>query len=38
MASKVNGNEFTLSAEQLDWLLSGYDVLGHEELHYQSMI
>ncbi len=36
--SKVNGNEFALSAEQLDWLLSGYDVLGHQELHYQSMI
>ncbi|MEI8704687.1 IS66 family insertion sequence element accessory protein TnpB [Pseudoalteromonas sp. B62] len=30
--------EFELSPEQLDWLLSGYDVLGHEELQYQSMI
>ncbi|HCM46873.1 MAG TPA: IS66 family insertion sequence hypothetical protein [Colwellia sp.] len=27
--SKVNGNEFAVSTEQLDWLLSGYDVLGH---------
>lgn len=36
--SRVNKNEFTLNAEQLGWLLSGYDVLGHQELHYQSMI
>ena len=36
--SKVNSNEFALSAEQLNWLLSGYDVLGHQELHYQSML
>ena len=35
---KINGNEFSLSTEQLDWLLSGYDVLGHQELHYQSML
>ncbi len=36
--SKVSENEFELSPEQLDWLLSGYDVLGHQTLHYQSMI
>jgi len=36
--SKVADNEFTLNPEQLDWLLCGYDVLGHQELHYQSMI
>ncbi|KGJ86454.1 IS66 family insertion sequence element accessory protein TnpB [Thalassotalea sp. ND16A] len=36
--SKVNENEFALSPEQLSWLLSGKDVLGHEELQYQSMI
>ena len=36
--SKVSDNEFTLSPEQLSWLLSGYDVLGHTELHYRSSI
>ena len=36
--SKINDTEFSLTAEQLSWLLSGYDVLGHQELHYQSMI
>ena len=36
--SKINAHEFALTAEQLDWLLCGYDVLGHQELHYQSMI
>ena len=30
--------EFELSAQQLEWLLSGYDVLGHEELQYKSML
>ena len=35
--SKINEHEFALTAEQLDWLLCGYDVLGHQELHYQSM-
>ena len=36
--SKISSQEFTLSSEQLQWLLSGYDVLGHEPLHYQSQI
>lgn len=36
--NKANLQEFELSPEQLDWLLSGYDVLGHEELRYQSML
>lgn len=36
--SKTKLQEFELSASQLDWLLSGYDVLGHEQLEYQSMI
>jgi len=36
--SKISTQEFTLSSEQLQWLLSGYDVLGHEPLHYQSQI
>ena len=35
--SKINDTEFALTAEQLEWLLSGYDVLGHKTLHYQSM-
>ncbi len=30
--------KFELSPEQLDWLLSGYDVLDHVELQYQPMI
>ena len=36
--NKASLQEFELSSGQLDWLLSGYDVLGHEELQYQSMI
>lgn len=32
--SKINETEFLLTAEQLEWLLSGYDVLGHQALHY----
>ena len=36
--SKVSEREFVLTEQQLHWLLSGYDVLGHEELHYQSML
>lgn len=36
--TKASLQEFELSPEQLDWLLSGYDVLGHEELRYKSMI
>ena len=36
--NKIKEHEFALTVEQLDWLLSGYDVLGHQELHYQSMI
>lgn len=34
--NKIAMQAFELSAQQLDWLLSGYDVLGHEELTYQS--
>jgi transposase len=32
--SNINDTEFSLTAEQLDWLLCGYDALGHQELHY----
>ena len=34
----LSSQEFELTSQQLSWLLSGYDVLGHEPLHYQSMI
>jgi transposase len=36
--SKLSSQEFELTYQQLGWLLSGYDVLGHEPLHYQSPI
>jgi transposase len=36
--NKATMQEFELSTQQLDWLLSGYDVLGHEELQYQSIL
>ena len=36
--SKINETEFVLTAEQLEWLLSGYDVLGHQALHYHSIL
>ena len=36
--TKLSSQEFELTHQQLSWLLSGYDVLGHESLHYQSSI
>lgn len=36
--SNIDCNEFELTNEQFKWLLSGFDVLGHQELHYQSMV
>lgn len=36
--SKISEQEYRLSEQQLHWLLSGYDVLGHEELTYKSLI
>ncbi len=36
--TNANNNELLLTSEQLDWLLTGYDVLGHQELHYRSSI
>ena len=33
---KLDEMEFELTEQQLIWLLSGYDVLGHQELSYQS--
>lgn len=34
----IDDQEFELTEQQLAWLLSGYDVLGHQALHYQSAI
>ncbi len=36
--TKANSEAFELSEQQLAWLLSGHDVIGHEPLHYQSVI
>jgi transposase len=36
--TKVSEQALTLSEQQLHWLLSGFDVLGHEPLHYQSLL
>jgi|TARA_R110001583_G_scaffold157548_1_gene309478 transposase len=35
--SHIDCNEFELTGEQFKWLLSGFDVLGHQTLHYRSM-
>ena len=35
--NNIDCNEFELTDEQFKWLLSGFDVLGHQALHYQSM-
>ncbi|UUO22491.1 IS66 family insertion sequence element accessory protein TnpB [Colwellia sp. M166] len=36
--SKVSNQVFELTEQQLAWLLSGYDVVGHDPLHYESVI
>ena len=36
--SKVSNQVFELTEQQLAWLLSGYDVVGHAPLHYESVI
>lgn len=36
--SKVSSQAFELTEQQLTWLLSGYDVVGHRPLHYESQI
>lgn len=36
--SKIASETFALTEQQLAWLLSGYDVVGHEPLHYESFI
>lgn len=34
---KLNTTSYTLTEQQLEWLLNGYDVIGHEPLSFQSM-
>jgi transposase len=36
--STVSNQAFELTEQQLTWLLSGYDVVGHTPLHYESQI
>lgn len=36
--NKVSNQVFELTEQQLAWLLSGYDVVGHDPLHYESVI
>jgi len=36
--SKVSNQSFELTEQQLTWLLAGYNVIGHEPLHYGSVI
>lgn len=33
---KMNRNTIELTEQQLHWLLGGYDVIGHEPLHYKA--
>jgi len=35
---KVSSQAFELTEQQLAWLLSGYTVIGHEPLHYESVL
>jgi transposase len=36
--SKVSSKAFELTEQQLTWLLSGYDVVGHTPLYYETTI
>lgn len=36
--SNVTNQTFGLTDQQLAWLLSGYDVVGHAPLHYESVL
>jgi transposase len=36
--TKLSSQVFKLTHQQMSWLLSGYDIPGHESLHYQSLI
>ena len=35
--SKIKSANLTLSPQQFDWLLDGFDVIGHQPLIYQSV-
>ena len=35
--SKVNLSVYSLSEQQLEWLLSGYDVIGHQPITFESV-
>ena len=35
---KVDSEVLTLTGQQLNWLLDGYDVMPHERLHYSSVL
>ena len=35
--TKIKEATLTLSAQQFDWLLDGFDVIGHQPLNYQSV-
>lgn len=34
---QVEQDHFELNKQQLDWLLQGYDVIGHQEVFYQKI-
>lgn len=36
--TKFNGPTLSLSEQQLHWLLSGYDVIGHQRISMQSAV
>lgn len=35
--SKIKSTSLTLSSQQFEWLLDGFDVVGHQSLTYQSV-
>lgn len=35
--SQVDHQAYCLTEQQLSWLLSGFDVIGHQSLNYQSL-
>ncbi|MDC0602761.1 IS66 family insertion sequence element accessory protein TnpB [Aliiglaciecola sp.] len=36
--SKLSSPTYSLSEQQLDWLLSGYDVVGHQAITFESVV
>ena len=35
--SKLSTSKYSLSAQQFEWLLSGYDVIGHQPISFKSV-